>query len=119
MGTPRTQRMTKTAMMTMTKIKRRHPHLVHAAALSLRRRARKNDHLLGRKRSPGPNPGSDPGRSQKRSRAPSRERDPDPGKRNALDPNPRSGKDRAQNLESGRKVDRGQSLGKGRKTGPS
>merc|ERR1712039_794004 len=110
--------MTKTAMMTMTKIKRRHPHLVRAAALSLRRRARKNDHLLGRKRSLGPNPRSGPGRSQKRSRAPSRERDPDPGKRNALDPaprsvrdrNPRSGKDRAQNLESGRKVDRGQSL---------
>merc|ERR1712083_17000 len=89
--TPRTQRTVATATMTKTRIKRRHPRLVHAAALSLRRRERKNDRLLARKRSPDLRPESDPGRSQRRKKA------------------------RAQNLERGKKADRDQSLEKERK----
>merc|ERR1712039_837846 len=88
--TPRTQKTVATATMTKTRIKRRHPRLVHAAALSLRRRERRNDRLLARKRSLGLRPGSGPGL--------------------------RSVKVRAQNLERGKKVDRDQSLEKERKT---
>merc|ERR1712039_125978 len=125
--TPRTQKTVATATMTKTRIKRRHPRLVHAAALSLRRRERKNDRLLARKRSLGLRPGSDPGRSQRRSRVPNREREADLGKRNALDPAPRSVrgrslrsvKVRAQNPERGKKAGRDQSLEKEKKTGPS
>merc|ERR1719401_75926 len=108
--TPRTERTTKTAMMTMTRIKRRHPRLVLAAGLSPRKRQRKNDRLLARKRSPGLSLSqkNDHGPSRKRNHV--RERGADLGKRNALDPAPRSV--RVQNPRNVKGLDQNLDLGK-------
>merc|ERR1712039_601322 len=123
--TRRTQKTIRTATTMTTRIKRRHPRLVLVAGRSQKKRARRNDRLLGRKRSRGLKSDLDPSPRKSHARNPAREADLarrsalDPAPRSARAQNPRNAKALVQSLGSERKVDRSQKIERGRKTGRS